>query len=289
MINLKYNVYLDKFNEFMEIRDLTANTAKNYTFFLKQYLTWVDANLNKPLTKVSYDEIRTYMLHLKNVRNLAPSSINAHISQLRFFYNHILNKPFDKHQVPFMKTTRKLPLIVSKKDIFYFIDSFKNIKHKAITALLYSSGIRVSELRYLRYEDISRKNMQLYIRKTKSRTDRYAILSKKALDILTEYWFWADRPKELLFPGRNPQTPLSSVTINNIFNNHCENINFPINLTPHLLRHHFGTHLYEDGNDLLTIQKLLGHKSIASTTIYVQLSNPNKMNIVSPFDRECLV
>jgi site-specific recombinase XerD len=75
---------------------------------------------------------------------------------------------------------------------------------------------------------------------------------------------------------------------NHIFNDHCKAINFPIKLTPPLMRHHFVTHLYEAGNDLLTIQKLLGHKSIESTTIYVQLSNPNKMNIVSPFDNECL-
>jgi site-specific recombinase XerD len=120
MNNLKYNLYINKFNEFLEIRDLTANTAKNYKSFLKQFLTWVDSNLNKPLNEVSYDEIRIYILHLRNVRKLSPPSINAHISQLRFFYIYILNKPFDKYQVPFMKTTRKLPAIVSKKDIFFY-------------------------------------------------------------------------------------------------------------------------------------------------------------------------
>ena len=192
-------------------------------------------------------------------------------------------KPFDKYQVPFMKTIKKIPTIYSKEIIFQFIDSLENIRHKAYAALLYSSGIRVSELQYLKYEDVSRKNMLLYIRKTKSRTDRYAILSKKALTILTQYWFAAGKPKKFLFPGYHDRTkPVSKFTINRAINDHAKVFN--IHLTPHLFRHHFGCHMYESGYDLLTIQKLLGHKSIHSTTIYVQLANPNKLNIISPFD-----
>ena len=268
----------------LALRDLTKNTIKNYTSFLLQFLTWVDTNLSKPLEDISYDEIRLYVLHLKNVQKLSASSINAHISQLKFFHIYILKKPFDKYEVPFMKITRKLPTIYSKKIIFQFIDSFKNIRHKTYAALLYSSGIRISELQYLRYEDVSRKNMLLYIRETKSRTDRYAILSKNALAILTRYWFAAGKPKDFLFPGYHDRTkPVSKATISSAFKNQSKA--FGIKVTPHLMRHHFGTHMYEAGYDLLSIQKLLGHKSIESSTIYVQLANPNKMNLISPFDK----
>jgi len=148
-------------------------------------------------------------------------------------------KPFDRYQVPFMKTITKLPTIYSKEIILQFIDSLESIRHKAYAALLYSSGIRVSELQYLKYEDVSRKNMLLYIRKTKSRTDRYAILSKKALTILTQYWFAAGKPKEFLFPGYHDRTkPVSKFTINRAINDHAKV--FGIHLTPHLFRHHFG-------------------------------------------------
>jgi site-specific recombinase XerD len=283
MIKEIYKEYIKKFYEFLEIRDLTENTVKNYTSFLLQYLTWVDANLSKSLEDVSYKEIRSYILFLKKVRKLKAGTINSHISQLKFFHIYVLDKSFNKYQVPFMKITRKLPVIYSKDVIFKFIDSFKNIRHKAYAALLYSSGIRVSELQYLKYEDISRKNMLLYIRKTKSRTDRYAILSKNALKILTQYWFASGRPTGFLFPGYHDRNkPVSKFTINRAFNDHSKA--FGVKITPHLMRHHFGTHMYEAGYDLLSIQKLLGHKSIESTTIYVQLANPNKANIVSPFD-----
>ena len=269
----------------LELRDLTQNTINNYTSFLLQYLTWVDTNLSKSLENISYDEIRLYVLHLKNVRKLKATTINAHISQLKFFHIYILKKPFDPYEVPFMKTTRKLPTIYSKEIIFQFIDSFKNIRHKAYAAILYSSGIRVSELQHLKYEDVSRKNMMLHIKQTKSRTDRHAILSKKALDILTQYWFAAGKPKDYLFPGYYDRNkPVSKFTINRAFNDHSKA--FGIHITPHLLRHHFGCHLYEAGYDLLTIQKMLDHKSINSTTIYVQLANPNNLNITSPFDDE---
>jgi len=285
MIKEIYKNYLNKFYEMLELRDLTKNTIKNYTSFLLQYLTWVNINLSKSLEDVSYDDIRLYVLHLKNVRKLKASTINAHISQLRFFHIYILKKPFDKYEVPFMKTTRKLPTIYSKKIIFQFIDSFKNIRHKAYAAILYSSGIRVSELQHLRYEDVSRENMMLHIRETKSRTNRHAILSKKALDILTQYWFAAGKPKGFLFPGHYDQDkPVSKFTINRAFNDHSKT--FGIALTPHVMRHHFGCHLYEAGYDLLAIQKLLGHKSINSSTIYVQLANPNRLDIISPFDHE---
>lgn len=278
--------YIIKFNQILSIRDLSINTVKSYNRFLNQYLTWVDLNLNKSVDEVSYDEIRNYIFYLKTVRKLSPTTINPHIAQLKIFYVYILNKPIDKYQVPFMKTTRKLPIIVSKKEIFRFINSFTNIKHKAIAALLYSSGIRVSELINLRYNDISRDNMMIHIRKTKSRTDRYAILSKQTLILLTDYWFSANKPKGLLFPSSRTGDTLAASTIQVVFRKHSKKINFPIKLTPHLMRHHFGTHLYEDGNDLLTIQNLLGHKSIESTTLYVQLANPNKMNIASPFDSD---
>jgi len=285
MIKEIYQDYLNKFYEMLDLRDLTKNTIKNYTSFLLQYLTWVDTNLSKSLENISYDEIRLYVLHLKNVRKLKASTINAHISQLRFFHIYILKKPFDQYEVPFMKTTRKLPTIYSKEIIFQFIDSFKNIRHKAYAAILYSSGIRVSELQHLKYEDVSRKNMMLYIKQTKSRTDRHAILSKKALDILTQYWFAAGKPKDYLFPGYHDRNkPVSKFTINRAFNDQSKA--FGISITPHLLRHHFGCHLYEAGYDLLTIKKMLDHKSINSTTIYVQLANPNNLNITSPFDDE---
>jgi site-specific recombinase XerD len=284
MNNFDLEPYLTKFNQFLELRDLAKNTAKSYNSFLMQYFYYIDSVLSKNPENVTHDEIRTYLIYLKNIRKLAATSINAHNSQLRTFYTYVINKPLDKFLVPFMKTTRKLPVIYSKSKILNFIDTLIHIRHKTIVALLYSSGLRVSELRYIRYDDVSKDNMQIHISKTKTRTDRYVILSKKMLKLLTEYWLKCGKPKGFLFPGTKLDEPISAYVVTSIFKNHSQKTG--LHLTPHLMRHHFGTHLYEDGYDLLIIQKLLGHKSINSTTIYVQLANPKNLNVFSLFDTD---
>jgi hypothetical protein len=135
MNTFNHETYLVKFNEFLEIRNLTENTIINYNSFLKKYLSYVDSVLSKLPDDVSYSEIRIYILVLKNTNHLSPASINSHISQLRFFYAYVLMKPFDKYQVPFMKITRNLPVIYSKKKYFISLILLKILNTKLL--LLY--------------------------------------------------------------------------------------------------------------------------------------------------------
>ena len=180
MHSFNFEPYITTFNEFLVIRDLTKNTQDFYNTFLRCYLSWVDTALKFMPEEVSFAQIRSYILYLKNIKKLSNRSINAYLSQ---------------------------------GEVRSFIGSFPNLKHKACAALLYSSGLRVSELCHLRYEDIDRENLRLYIRPSKSRSDRYAILSPKALAILTEYWFAHGRPKNWLFPGTKPDSPIVSFTV----------------------------------------------------------------------------
>jgi len=104
------------------------------------------------------------------------------------------------------------------------------------------------------------------------------------LKLLTEYWLKCGKLRGFLFPGNKLDIPISTYVVTSIFKKHFEKTG--LRLTPHQMRHHFGTHLYEDGYDLLVIKNLLGHKSINSSTIYVQLANPKNLNIFSPFDTD---
>ncbi|MCQ5060191.1 tyrosine-type recombinase/integrase, partial [Agathobacter rectalis] len=107
----------------------------------------------------------------------------------------------DDDTVPAMKRERNLPAVLSRDEINAIIDATPNLKHKAIIATMYSSGLRVSEVVHLHYDDISRTNMTIHVRETKGRIDRYTILSQKNLDLLTEYWYKCGRPKDILFPS----------------------------------------------------------------------------------------
>ena len=279
--------YVKKFNDLLVLRDLTYNTVNSYNSMLRRYLSWVKSCQRAP-EDISFAQIRDYLLFLKQRENLSNRTINAHISQLRFFYLYVLRKPWDKYEIPFMKFNTTLPDILTLEEVQYFINTIPNLKHKACVALLYSAGLRVSELCHLRYEDISRKNMRIYIRPSKSRSDRYAILSKKALDILTEYWFSFGKPKGWLFPGTKDNYPIVSFTVSRFIKDHCSLLGWGKQVTAHMFRHSFGTHLYEQGYDLLTIQKLLGHKSASSSLIYVHLGTKTMKKLKSPFDTEGL-
>lgn len=277
--------YIHKFNDFLVLRDLTHNTITSYNSMLRSYLSWVASHHRTP-EDVSFDEIRAYLLFLKQSKNLSSRTINAHISQLRFFHLYVLRRPWDKYEVPYMKFSTSLPDILTVDEVQYFINTMPNLKHKACVALLYSSGLRVSELRHLRYEDIRRKEMRMYIRSSKSRSDRYAILSERALAILTEYWFTFGKPRGWLFPGMKDDSPIVSFTVSRFISDHAAFLGWDKPVTAHMFRHSFGTHLYEQGYDLLTIQKLLGHKSANSSLIYVHLGTTTMKKLKSPFDRE---
>ena len=286
MNSFNFEPYITTFNEYLVIRDLTKNTQKSYNSLLRCYLSYIDTYLKILPEEVSFAQIRSYILYLKNTKKLVNRSINAHLFQVRFFRQYVLKQSWDKYEVPTMKFNTVLPDILSQEEVFSFIDSIPNLKHKACIALLYSSGLRVSELCHLRYKDIDRKNLRLYISSSKSRSDRYTILSPKALDILTQYWFAYNRPKDWLFPGQKPDSPIVSNTVSRFLANHTTFLSWNRGVNAHLLRHCFGTHLYEQGTDLLVIQKLLGHKSINSTTIYVHLAKKNLSDYKSPFDYE---
>jgi site-specific recombinase XerD len=232
----------------------------------------------------TYEDIRNFLKYLKSSRGLTKQTINYYISKIRFFQLYVLDKPWNPYQVPLSKFDSKLPDTLTHDEAILFIQTLNNLRDKAICALMYGSGLRISEARKLRYDDISRANNQIYISRSKSRSDRFAMLSQTTLEILTEYWRKCGKPKGLLFPNRNRVNPISSNIISVHMKNHALKLGWNRNISAHMFRHSFALNLYNDGVDLLTIQKLLGHKSITSTTIYVRLSNINQLNITSPMD-----
>ena len=277
------NDYLSKLEEFFELRNLADKSRENYLSSLKRYLCWLQENHITP-EETSYQDIRNFLKHLKASRGLTKQTINYYISKIRFFQIYVLDKSWNTYQVPFSKFDSKLPETLTHEEAILFIQTLDNLRDKAICALMYGSGLRISEARKLRYDDISRANNQIYISRSKSRSDRYAILPKITLDILTEYWRKSGRPKGFLFTNMKRINPISTNTISNHLKGHALRLGWNRNISPHIFRHSFALNSYNNGADLLTIQKLLGHKSIISTTIYVRLGNINQLNITSPMD-----
>ena len=138
----------------------------------------------------------------KKEEGLKATTLNLYNSAIRFFYRNVLHILWDDITVPRMILEHKLPTVLTASEIDRLLSAVDDIKYKAMFAIMYSSGMRVSEVIHLHYDDISRSNMQIHVRDTKNRMDRYTILSKRCLDILTRYWFEKGRPRGILFPNK---------------------------------------------------------------------------------------
>lgn len=278
--------YFNSFREMISLRGLADHTLKSYCTYIRTYLDYLQNVIHKSPEDVSWDELRDYIRWLQKSRNLSDRTINHAVSQLRFFTIYVLHKPWDVTQLPMRKFDTYLPFVPSKQETWDFITSVPDLKQCTMLTVMYSSGLRIGEVCSLCYEDIDRKRMRIHIRHSKNRSDRYAILSKLALDLLTTYWFECGRPMGYLFPKQNGEDkPIDTFFLSRHIHAHEDRLGWEHRLTCHSFRHAFGTYLYEDGVDLLTIKALLGHKSLHSTTIYVHLASNGTASAVSPFDR----
>jgi len=268
------------------MRGLTPHTMKSYHTYISAYLTFVLEFLHKIPEQVTYVEIRMFLTNLQKERSLSNRTINTAISQIRFLTVYVLHRPWDPTQVPMRKFDTFLPYVPSQEDVKIFISTMTDIKAKAMVVVMYSAGLRVGEVCKLRYDDVSRKNMRIHVTHGKNRSDRYATLSKYALDTLTAYWRKCGRPKGYLFPKQtDPNNPISPNYLSGHIHKHEKALGWPKRLTCHSFRHAFGTHLYENGADLMTIKTLLGHKSLNSTMIYVHLAIGKKTAVFNPLDK----
>ena len=278
--------YLNTFREMISLRGLTDHTLKGYCTYIRAYLDYLTNILHKAPEDVSWNELRDYIRWLQKSRDLSDRTINCVISQLRFFTIYVLHKTWDDTQLPIRRFDEYIPYVPSQEQTWQFISTMPDLKQKTMVTLMYSSGLRIGEVCRLRYEDVDRKNMRLHIARCKNRSDRFSILSKAALDLLTRYWFECDRPMGYLFPKqRGEDRPIDTFFLSRHIHAHEDRLGWERRLTCHSFRHAFGTHLYENGTDLLTIKELMGHKSLLSTTIYVHLSGTTIRSTVSPFDR----
>ena len=280
---------LDKHSDILSLRELADSTVATYLSYLTQIILWVEENLShKDISAITWEQIRSYIKYLKDVRSLSGRTINVHMAQLHDFFSYVLHRDWDKYEVPKIHFDEFLPIVPTTGEVDSIINSIQNPKHKAQISLLYSSGMRVSELCRLHCKDIFRSKNNVYISPTKNRSDRYAILSEKAFSHLRGYILTSYREaskEDWLFPGQREGTHVCEQTVSNVFKKAAAQAGLGgkgFNL--HSLRHAFGLHLYEAGYDLMTIKEAMGHKSLSSTTVYLTLGIGNGRKVTSPYD-----
>ena len=233
------------------------------------------------------EDVRSYLLHLVQERRVSWSYCNQVRCALQFLYNITLGKNWVVDQVACSKVPKRLPVPLSFDEMARFLEVLGNLKHRVILMTAYAAGLRLSEVCRLKVEDIDSSRMVIHIRQTKGHKDRNVMLSPRLLRSLRQYWK-IQRPKPYLFPGREPNQPISPRTVQRVCQQALVASGLSKRVTMHTLRHSFATHMLEIGTDLRTIQILLGHRSFSTTARYIHVSTAALKSTRSPLDNLAL-
>ena len=219
---------------------------------------------------LSEHEVQAYLAVLVKERRLAWSTLNVTVHGLRFFYEVTLGRPRPRFSIPTAKTPATQPEILSRQEVARLVHAVTNRKHRALLMTTYAAGLRVSEVVKLKVADLDSERMAIRVAEGKGRKDRYTLLSERLLAELRSYWR-VYRPPVWLFPGRGGQHPLGRSTAPHIYQVAKDRAGIRKGGGIHSLRHAFATPLWEAGIDLPTIQSLLGHNSIRTTSRYLHI------------------
>jgi site-specific recombinase XerD len=276
-----YQIYLKRLEDDIRLRGYSERTLRSYVSSVRYLLEYTA----RSVTDLTEEDVRGYQMYLLDEKKLSRNTVNLYIAGIRFFFAVTLNRNMNYLQMPRVKKSKKLPVLLSREEVISLLSHTKNLKHSAILKLAYGSGLRAGEITRLKPEHIDAKVMRLLVVDGKGAKDRYTILSYDCLETLRKYWKTYRRPNrgDWIFPGSNCTRPMTYASVRNAFDLTKERAGITKDVSIHVLRHLFATHLLEDGVNLLNIQSLLGHSSIQSTTIYLHLANTTA-DIVSPAD-----
>jgi integrase/recombinase XerD len=232
--------------------------------------------------QLKLEEIRTYLHYLLCERKLAPSTCNLRAAGITFFYRHVLGQ--ENFNLKFRrKHSGKLPEIYSVEELVRLFEAARNQRDRVFLMTTYAAGLRLQEIRHLQARHIHSQRQLIRVEQGKGRKDRYTLLSPRLLQELRDYWR-EYRPGEWLFPNAAKTEPLGGRQAQQIFERAKRRAGLKRGYGLHTLRHCFATHLLEAGVDLRTIQLLLGHRSINTTTLYLHLTQKKLSQVQSPFD-----
>jgi len=263
---------LGKLQTELKLRGLSPLTVRNYSFFVDKFLKAI----NKPVDEVNQEDVRTYLASMFDTKS--KNTVMLAAASLKFFFTEILKKEVGEIRVP--KKDRKLPEVLTKEEVSRLINSAETRKSRLILSLLYSSGLRVSELVNIKPSDINFSENTGWVREGKGSKDRMFILSSNLAGELKEYLKRKENSKYLF----SQDEPLTTRNIQKIVKSLRQRADIQKKVTPHTLRHSFATHLLEAGTDIRMIQQLLGHSSLNTTQLYTHISSDQIKKISNPLD-----
>jgi integrase/recombinase XerD len=265
----------------MRVRNLSQNTQDKYVEMVACFARYFRLSPER----LGPDDIRTYQNYLIDKKKYSPSSMAVAAAALRFVFTVTLKRTWKIEEVlPMPKLPRKLPVVPSPEEVQQFLNSTTPLLARTVLTLCYATGLRISEAVSLKPTDIDSKRMVIRVSNGKGGKDRDVMLSERLLGILRE-WYRVARSRDWLFPGQVPGSHVSRHSVAAACRRARRSSGLSKRISPHTLRHAFAVHLLEQGTDVRTIQLLLGHRSLAMTTRYLNLATSKVCATTSPLDR----
>lgn len=264
----------------LQLRNYSEATIHSYVHIVERFARY----FGKSPGSLGCDEVKQFLLYLKNDKKLTWSTLQINRAALRFLYVKTLKQKWFEEEVPPPKRRPHLPTVLSAEEITRMLDLTTNLKHWTIMAVFYGTGVRANELRLLKVSDIESSRMVLHIRDGKGQVPRDIGLSQPLLERLRIYWRWR-KPKDWLFPSKQrPDHPMDEKTVRVVCRSAARRAGIRKKVSPHVFRHSYATHMLEAGADLRTIQVLLGHRDIQTTARYLRVSAQRIHAAPCPFD-----
>ncbi len=259
----------------LKLRNYSVKTRKSYLLYVKQYLDFV----KKKKFKNKQEAVEKFLLE-KVERKKSSQTVNLALNAVKFFYKEVL-KNDEKIDLKFAKRSKKLPIVLSKKEIEKILENIPNQKYKLAVALAYAGGLRISEIQNLKVRDVDLEELVIHIKNAKDKKDRITVFPEK-LKIDFQNLMAGKSANDFVF-NSSRGGKLTTRSFQAVFKKALQKARIKKEATFHSLRHSFATHLLENGVDVRYVQELLGHQNIRTTQVYTKVTNPKLKNIKSPF------
>lgn len=268
------------FKDFLCIQRVAPSTKEAYLRAVEDLSTF--HNRHTP-SELNNDQIQQFLHHCIQEKQLSWSSCNVVFCGLKKYFKEFLQRDINDFYIPPRTRSKKIAMLLSREEVDRILQAPVNLKHRALLATVYSSGLRVSEVVRLKARHIESDRMMIRVEDGKGGKDRYTVLSKNCLELLRQHWR-NNQPEEWLFFGRDKAAPMSIGTAQRIYYNAKKKAGVTRGRGIHTLRHCFASHLLDDGVEMYVIKRWMGHSAIKTTYKYIHLSPDYLSKIPSPLD-----
>jgi integrase/recombinase XerD len=256
--------------EEMSIRNYSERTVSSYITSISQLSRYYKVSPDK----ISMEQLKSYAYHLIHSKQVSISTINQLISAWKIFQVDVLGNQWEDFRLKRPRREKKIPVVLSPQEALALIDAPRNMKHSAILALTYATGLRKTEVLNLKLRDIDSARMVIRVIQGKGNKSREVPVPEILITHLRNY-YRKYHPKTYLFESTIPGNPYSASSMDNVIKTAAAKADIKKNVSPHVLRHSFATHMLDKGINLKRLQIILGHNSLKTTSIYLHLANPN--------------